>query len=302
MKVAVFGSSGFVGKNLIQALQLETEVQEVSLRNASWKEAIDRETDVMINLVGKAHDHKGTATEKEYYFANVELTKEVVETFKKSNADLLIHVSSIAALEEFGSDKPLEELDNCHPVSLYGKTKREAEEWILAQDLSDQKKIIVVRPPMIHGPGDKGNLGLLYKMISRGVPYPLASFENNRSFLSIDNFCYFLLEIIKKQSKVSSGIYHICDDEPVATKKIIEIIKEVTNKRTINLPIPQIVIQKIAKIGDFIPFPLNTKRLQKMTSNLLVSNEKIKKALSIEHLPVSAEEGLIKTIKSFQLK
>lgn len=302
MKIAIFGGSGFVGKNLIKTLHLKFDVHEVSLRSSSWQKTIDKETDIMINLVGKAHDHKGTATEKDYYFANVELAKQIVEEFKNSDAGLLIHVSSIAALEELGSDKPLEEVDGCHPVSLYGKSKREAEKLLLDNDLPENKKIIIIRPPMIHGPGDKGNLGLLYKMISKGIPYPLASFENDRSFLSIENFCYYVEKIIAKQREIPSGIYHVCDDEAVSTKEIIEIIGAVTNKKTVNLSIPKIIVQKMAKLGDRIPFPLNTKRLKKMTSNLLVSNKKIKMSLGIEQLPVSAKEGLIKTIKSFQIK
>lgn len=302
MKIAVFGSSGFIGKNLVKSLQQNFKVQEVSLRNPVWKNDLDIESEIFINLVGKAHDHKGTATEKDYYFANVELAEQIFETFVKADAKLFIHISSLAALEEYESVKPLKETDNCKPVSIYGKSKREAEELLLKQNLPNGKMLIIIRPPMIHGPGDKGNLGLLYKIISKGFPYPLASFENNRSFISIDNFCFYILEIIKKQENIDSGIYHIADDEPVSTEKIINIIKNVTKKKSINLSIPKIIIQSIAKVGDILPLPLNTKRLKKMTSNLLVSNQKIKSALQIEKLPLTAEQGLAKTIKSFQSK
>ncbi|MGG5208551.1 NAD-dependent epimerase/dehydratase family protein [Chryseobacterium sp. MIQD13] len=298
MNIAVFGGSGFVGKNLIQSRLMDAEIQAISLRDTSWKEAAGS-ADIMINLVGKAHDHKGTASEKDYSFANVELVKEIFDTFIKSDARLLIHISSIAAVEEFESEKPLKEESICNPVSLYGTTKRQAEEWLSAQILPENKKVIILRPPMIHGPGDKGNLGLLYKIISKGLPYPLASFDNSRSFLSIDNFSFFISEIIKNENEIKTGIYHICDDEPVSTKDIITIIKKVTNKRTLNLSVPKIFIQGIAKAGDILPLPINTKRLKKMTGNLLVSNEKIKNTLKITDLPASAKQGLEKTIKSF---
>lgn len=300
MQIVIFGSSGFIGSNLLQSLRLNADVQKVSLRKPLWENDIEDSSNIFINLIGKAHDHNGTATEDDYYFANVELAKQIFEVFKKSNAKLFIHISSLAALEEFKSTKPLKEDDYCRPVSLYGKSKRQAEEWLLKQELPIEKKIIVIRPPMVHGPGDKGNLGLLYKIISKGFPYPLASFENNRSFISMDNFCFYILEIIKKQENIDSGIYHIADDEPISTEKIINIIKDVTKKKSINLSIPKIIIQSMAKVGDVLPLPLNTKRLKKMTSNLLVSNQKIKSALQIEKLPLTAEQGLIKTIKSFQ--
>lgn len=301
MNISVLGASGFVGRNLVKTRLLDCNFQEVSLRDASWRESVAF-ADIMINLIGKAHDHKGTASESDYHFANVELVKEIWNVFVNSNAELFIHVSSIAAVEELESKDPLNEQADCNPVSSYGRTKKDAEKWLLEQLLPTNKKIIIIRPPMIHGSGDKGNLGLLYKIISKGIPYPLGSFDNNRSFLSIDNFCFYITEIIKNKDKIGSGIYHICDDEPVSTKTIIKIIKKVTNKKTIYLPIPKIFIQWIAKIGDVLSLPVNSTRLKKMTSSLLVSNEKIKNTLHIKTLPVSAEEGLFKTIKSFKNK
>src|SRR5690606_36290322 len=145
------------------------------------------------------------------------------------------------------------------------------EQWLMKQELPENKKLIILRPPMVHGPGDKGNLGLLYKLIAKGIPYPLSSFNNRRSFISIDNFIYFVREIIDKQERLKSGIYHISDDEPVSTKEIIAIIKDVTGKNTMNIAFPKFVVKGIAKIGDLLPIPLNSKRLKKMTSNLLVS-------------------------------
>lgn len=300
MKIAIFGSSGFIGKNLVEFLRLNAEVQEIFVRESLWQSSIDEGNDVFINLVGKAHDHQGTATEEDYLFANVEMMQQIFETFKKSNAELFIHISSLAALEEFEADKPLVESDECRPISMYGQSKRKAEEWLLKQNLSPTKKLIIIRPPMVHGAGDKGNLGLLYKLISKGIPYPLASFNNERSFISIDNFVFYIEKIIEKNRSLENGIYHIADNETVSTKKIISIIKEVVQKKVPDISVPRFIVKKLARIGDFSSFPLNTKRLKKMTSNLLVSNQKINSALKVSKLPLTAEEGLIKTIKSFQ--
>ncbi|MNN40153.1 hypothetical protein D3C81_1542150 [compost metagenome] len=134
------------------------------------------------------------------------------------------------------------------------------------------------------------------------MPYPLSSFDNKRSFIAIDNFCFFIEQIIRNHSRMESGIYHIADDEPVSTKRIIEIIKEVTGRKVINIRLPKMVVHVIAKLGDVLPFPLNTRRLKKMTSDLLVSNNKIKEALGIEELPLTAEQGIEKTIRSFEIR
>ncbi len=299
MSILIFGSTGFIGMNLVASLQSSDEVNEISLRDINWKNIINNQN-VFINLIGKAHDHKGTATVSDFYYTNFDLAKEIFNEFVTSDAKLLIHISSLAAIEEFESNTPLLEDHKANPQSFYGKSKRAAEEWLLGQNLPSSKKIIILRPPMVHGPGDKGNLGLLYKLISKGIPYPLASFDNQRSFISIDNFSFFVKEIIEKQNLLQSGIYHITDDEPISTNQIIEIIKKVENRKVMNLSIPKSIVQGLAKVGDVIPIPLNTKRLKKMTSNLMLSNQKIKTALNIKQLPLSAEEGIIKTIKSFK--
>lgn len=297
-KVLVLGASGFIGQNLIKYLQPNFETSAISLRNENWKSKVDS-FDVFINLVGKAHDHNGTATEKDYYYANLDLTKEIFNQFLTSDATLLIHISSLAALEEFESVRPLIESDNANPQSFYGKSKRDAEEWLLKQTLPANKKLIILRPPMVHGVGDKGNLSLLYKLISKGIPYPLSSFDNRRSFISICNFAFFIQEIIRKQHLLESGIYHIADDETISTSQIIEIIKKVENINILNLSIPQSIVKRFAKIGDILPLPLNTKRLKKMTCNLEISNQKIKKVLEIKELPLTAEGGLEVTIRGF---
>lgn len=298
-KILLLGSSGFIGKQFQKTFG--NDIFPMGVREEKWGDFIPRDINVFINLVGKAHDHKGTATESDYYYANFELVKKIYEEFIKSNAELFIHLSSLAALEEFESKKPLTEEDSANPQSFYGKSKRAAEEWLLQQDLPQNKKIIILRPPMVHGVGDKGNLGLLYKFVSKGIPYPLSAFTNNRSFISIDNLSFFVKQIISNYSTLENGIYHVSDDSAISTDKIIQIIGSVENKKVKNIALPIFIVKSIARFGDFISFfPLNTKRLKKMTSSLTVSNQKIKSALGIEKLPLTAEQGLEITIKSFK--
>lgn len=293
--ISILGATGFIGKNLLQYMPY---ARGVSLRDHHWRK--NGSGEVWINLVGKAHDHKGTAKEQDFYFANLELTQQIFQEFLKSEAKLLIHISSIAAVEEFESTKALTESDENRPFSIYGKSKWAAEKWLLEQELPEGKKLIILRPPMVHGQGDKGSLGLLYGLISKGIPYPLTSFDNQRSFISIDNFCFFITEIVEQYKKLESGIYHISDDEVVSTKQIIEIIERVENKKTPKLSLPKFLVIAMAKFGDIVPIPLNTKRLKKMTGSLTVSNQKLKTALAIEKLPLTAQEGLEKTIRSFK--
>lgn len=294
----IFGASGFLGTHLKK--NLSGNVAPVSLREKDWLSKLPEDADVFINCIGKAHDHKGTATEHDFYFANYELAKVLFEEFLKSNAQLFIHISSIAAVEENERTEVLTENSVGNPQSHYGKSKKAAEEYLLKQNIPLGKKLVILRPTMIHGEGDKGNLTLLYKIISKGIPYPLGVFKNSRTFISIDNVVFFIDEIIEKHPEMKGGIYHITDDEPLSTQKIIEIIGEAKGKKPIILSPPKFLINSLAKMGDMISLPINSKRLKKMTSNLIVSNQKIKTALNIDSLPVSAEEGMRKTIESFK--
>jgi nucleoside-diphosphate-sugar epimerase len=153
---------------------------------------------------------------------------------------------------------------------------------------------------MIHGPGNKGNLNLLYGVVKRGFPWPLGAFENKRTFTSIDNVCYIVHGLLTKE--VESGIYHINDDEAVSTNELIEIICSALGKKAHIWRVPRGLMEGIARIGGILHLPLNPERLRKLTENYVSSNAKIKRALGIEKLPVRAKDGLYKTIKAFENK
>jgi len=296
-KILLFGASGFLGSHLKKSLT--HNIVPINIRKENWQKSLSDNTSVYINCIGKAHDHSGIATEKDFYQANFEAVKLLFNEFINSKAFLFIHISSIAVVEENERAEIINEQSECFPVSYYGKSKKAAEDYLLAQDIPDGKKLIILRPVMIHGDGDKGNLKLLYKIISKRIPYPLGSFNNLRSFISIDNVSYLLNEIINKWENIDSGVYNISDDIPVSTKKIIEVIAQTQKRKAIILCLPIVFINFFARTGDLLKLPFNTKRLKKMTSNLIVSNEKIKQSLGIKELPLSASEGLVKTIKNF---
>lgn len=151
---------------------------------------------------------------------------------------------------------------------------------------------------MIHGPGNKGNLNLLYALVKKGLPWPLGDFENRRSFTSIDNLCYVIEGLIEKN--IPSGIYHMADDEVLSTNELIRLMCETMGRNAHIWKVNKTFMKGCASLGGMLRLPLDLERLNKLTENYVVSNAKIKKALGVEKLPVSAKEGLIKTIRSFE--
>lgn len=297
-KITVTGTSGFVGQNLIPYLKRgQAEVQGLSLQNENWKENWDPKADIIIHLAGKAHDTANTSSAQEYFAVNRDLTIALFDLFLKSEAKDFFYFSSVKAVADTVDDVLVEDVVPL-PFTPYGQSKREAEQYLLQAQLPEGKRVFIIRPCMIHGPGNKGNLNLLYKVVERGIPWPLASFENHRSFLSIDNLCYLVEEMIKKQS-VASGVYNFADDKALSTNELVSLIANVSNRKPKLWYIPKGFMNTVATIGDKIKLPLNSERLKKLTENYVVSNQKIKEALQIQHLPISAEEGLRRTIQSF---
>lgn len=298
MKVTITGASGFVGTNLSAYLKNKNiEIESLSLRG-KWINKFNQNTDAIIHLAGKAHDLENTSEQDEYFKINRDLTIELFQQFVTSEAKDFFYFSSVKAVADTVEEIVKEDIKP-NPLTPYGKSKLEAENYLLAQHLPEGKRLFIIRPCMIHGPGNKGNLNLLYKIVEKGIPWPLVNFENKRSFLSIDNLSYLIDEMLIN-TKIESGIYNLADDIPLSTNELIITMNTALDRKARFLPIPKGFIQTIARCGDVINFPLNSERVKKLTESYVVSNQKIKKALGITNLPLTAEEGLIKTIKSFK--
>ncbi len=290
-KIFLTGSSGFVGKYIIDSF-----ISNYHFKFYKRNETILDLSDIVVHLAGKAHDLKNTSNASEYYTVNTDLTIELFDAFLSSDAKVFITLSSVKAIADtLESELTEDHLPN--PITHYGKSKLLAEQYILSKSIPEGKRVYILRPCMIHGPGNKGNLNLLYKIVSNGFPWPLGAFENKRSFCSIDNLCFIINELISNDA-IPSGVYNIADDEPIATNDLIKLISESQGKQYQILNIPVFIIKFISKVGDLFNFPLNSERLNKLTETYIVSNGKIKKAIN-KPLPLSAKEGLMKTLNSF---
>ena len=285
------GHSGFVGINLIELLAPPFKFIKYQKGNK-----VEISQDIVIHFAGKAHDLKKTSNPDEYYQVNTELTQKVFDAFLDSDARVFINLSSVKAV----ADEVLEDLNEeniPNPITHYGKSKLLAEQYILSKEIPKGKRVYVLRPCMIHGPGNKGNLNLLYKLASKGIPWPLGAFDNKRSFCSIDNLLFIIKELIERDD-IPSGVYHVADDEALSTNDIISLLAESQNKKPNIWKVYKGLIQSLAKLGDVLRLPLTTERLQKLIESYVVSNQKIKTAIG-KTLPVSSKEGLLKTFKSF---
>ena len=284
MKFLITGAYGFVGTNLCKylaekgheclALDIPAakrdDVPYVSFY--TWDE-LDKlpVVDAVVHLAGKAHDLKKVASEQSYFDINVGLTEKI---FAAAKTTRFIYFSSSKA-DANGN--------------AYGRSKLAAEQFL-------NGRAIVLRPAMIHGPGNKGNLNLLWGIARRGLPWPLAAFENKRSFTSIANICAAVEALCER---AENGIYPIADDEMISTNRLIELIAETCGKRAKLWRVPKGVMRMVAKLGDVLHLPLNTERIVKLTEDSFVNNSHLKSQLGWNRMPIRAEEGMRRTLRSF---
>ncbi len=307
MKILITGINGFVGTNLVKAfrgnytlygLDIVPNVQDGVESVDSWSELnLAPDADVIIHLAGKAHDTKNTSAEQEYFDINVGLTKQIFDHFLSSQAKRFIFFSSVKAVADTVEGDELTEEATPSSQTPYGKSKLEAEHYILNQPVQGDKRVYILRPCMIHGPGNKGNLNLLYTLVKKGIPYPLGAFENRRSFTSMRNLCRVVEGIIEQD--VLPGIYQVADDESLSTNQVIALMAESLKMKEKIWHIPPKVISAFAKLGDKLNLTINSERLKKLTESYVVSNKKIKKALEIGSMPVTAEQGMRETLQAF---
>ncbi|WP_134090025.1 NAD-dependent epimerase/dehydratase family protein [Olivibacter sp. XZL3] len=300
MRLLYTGPSGFVGRNLAEVFAGRYELFPFSLNRDDWTGKWPNDVDVVVHLAGKAHDVKKVARPEDYIEINTNLTKRVFTEFLASSARDFIFLSSVKAIADTVENSPLTEEAPPRPLTPYGRSKLQAEEYLLSKALPPDKRLFILRPCMIHGPGNKGNLNLLYSVVKKGIPYPLGAFTNLRSFLSIGNLLFVIESIINK-SEIPSGVYNVADDTPLSTTEVIKVIGEVSGKKVRIYSPNKGLIRALARIGDILHLPFNSERLKKMTESYIVSNEKIKRAIDIESLPISSREGLKNTIKSFDI-
>ncbi|MDD3945936.1 MAG: NAD-dependent epimerase/dehydratase family protein [Bacteroidales bacterium] len=327
MNILFTGASGFVGSHLvahfaekghtIDVLDLGQPVPSCVRQSFHWDglNRIDLGVyDAVIHLAGIAHDVRGKANADLYMKVNYGLTKEVFTRFlearsgasaQKAKVRSFIFFSTVKAVADRVEGDVLTEDAMPNPVGPYGESKLKAEKFIResfekagAEAGTQPTNVYILRPSMIHGPGNKGNLNLLYQVVRRGIPWPLGSFDNKRSFTSVRNLCVLVERVAI--GGIPSGVYHVADDAPVSTNRLIELICKSLGKRTRILHFSPGLIRAFTRIGDVLHLPLNSLRLQKLTEDYVVSNRKLKDALGMDAMPYTTEEELLLILESFK--
>jgi UDP-glucose 4-epimerase len=274
MKVAITGASGFVGQNLHRTLSTNgIEVKALSrprfnLNNVQENTVKLKDVDVVVHCAASVHQMKSSKLKSASNFKNVNVlgTQNILTSSNRAGVKQFIFLSTIKVNGESTHGNAFCEQDNPNPIDLYAKSKFDAEQIIMQQALMPYT---IIRPPLIHGPGMKGNMPKLINLVNKPLLLPFGSIKNKRSMLHVFNLCSFI-ERCLLNSNAFQQLFLLCDDQSYSTPELIEQLKRRYNGRVQNLPFSVGFLKILAKLTG------KQQVIQRLTESLVVSNDKAK--------------------------
>jgi nucleoside-diphosphate-sugar epimerase len=312
-RILITGATGFVGRHLCRRLlhegckiravvrsaeaaaSLPQSLEHVVIRDVAaspdWSEAL-RNVDVVIHLVARAHVIKETEADplESYRKINVCVTEGLLEACHRAGVRRVVFLSSIGVLGR-GADMPYRETDQCQPEDDYAKSKLEAEHLVAGFGREGYLETVVLRPPLVYGPGVGGNFLRILKLLRRGVPLPLGRVNNARSMIFVDNLTDAIV-CCAMAPQAANETFHVADSIPIATSELVQELARHLHTPTRLLPVP---VSWVHMAGVLTGKSLDVDRL---TRSLKVDSSRIRQVLGWKPL-VSKEEGLCRTVESF---
>lgn len=228
-KVLITGANSYIGTSFekyVKENNVDFEIDTLDLLNPNWQEFDFSGYDSIFHVAGIAHFSKDESKKDLYYKVNTELTEKVALIAKQAGVNQFVFMSSIIVYgDSTSSERIITKDTKPSPSDFYGDSKWQAEQR-LEKLIEPDFNIVIIRPPMIYGEGAKGNYPRLAKLAKTLPLFPLI--DNQRSMLYIGNFCCFLVEIIRRESK---GIFFPQNKLYVNTSTLVKTISEVHNKR-----------------------------------------------------------------------
>ena len=240
----VTGAGGFVGRRLCTTLEAEgwrvvaLTRQQGDLAECDPSMLLEacRGADIVYHLAGRAHRPDGgrdEAARHAYRRDNVSAALRVHDAARRAGAATFVYMSSIKALADV-SARPLAPDDEPCPQDVYAESKLEAERSLAAR--SQELPVVIVRPPLVYGPGVRGNMASLIEWVDRGLPLPLGAAHAERSLVALDNLTALLGRIA--ECRPSTCVLHVRDDEDLTARRLVERIAASLGRNARLLPVP----------------------------------------------------------------
>jgi len=319
--ILITGATGFVGSHLILKLiqqnwqisaairsyshQLPPNVTPVIIDDiddtTSWYHAL-KDIDIVIHLAARAHilQDKSTNPEAEFFKVNAEGTANLVKQAIQAGIKHFVFISSIGAMTTL-TDQSLTENSPCQPDTPYGRSKLQAEQALI--NLANQSSMAwtILRPTLVYGPGNPGNMERLIQLVNRGLPLPFASVKNRRSFIFIGNLVDAIATSLT-HPKATNQIFVVSDGQDLSTLQLIHKIAYNLGQPCKVLPVPPSLLKLAGYLGDALqclskrPIALNTSTINRLLGSLFVDTSHIQTTLNWQP-PFTLDQGLKQTLQ-----
>jgi nucleoside-diphosphate-sugar epimerase len=257
-----------------------------------WEDAL-KGVDCVLHLAARAHvlDDTELAPLEAFRRVNVDGTRRLAEAARRSGVMRFVFVSSIGVNGTFTTARPFTEADAVSPVEPYAISKWEAEQMLARVASGNGFELVIVRPPLVYGPGVKGNLRRLLRLVASGVPLPLGSVRNRRSFVGLDNLCDFLGHCV--QHRAAGGqTFLLADKEVVSTPQLLRLLARGLDRPARVIPFPPAALRFLAGLAG------KAEEIQRLTGSLEVDSSKAEALLGWKP-QVSLDAGITEMARWF---
>lgn len=308
-KILITGASGFVGKEICKTLESRNILFVPAVRNngrsnqievgdltgtTNWTNALSG-CDVVIHLAARVHvmQDKATVPLESYRKVNVEATMNLARQALASGVKRFIFVSSVKVNGEWTINSPFSCQDQPKPLDPYGQSKFEAETAL--QKLSDETglEVVIVRPPLVYGPGVQANFLRLMRLIQLGIPLPFGKVQNRRSMVALDNLIDLLI-LCTHHPNAAGKKFMVSDDYDLSLHDLIQLISHSMGKKTVLIPIPLNLVTAAAHIAR------QTDNVNRLFGSLQVDISETKKVLGwkpVQTVDVAIEKTVLHFLK-----
>ena len=318
MNILVTGATGFIASHLLPRLDQQGWQIVAALRsprplpvktiivgnidgNTDWQDAL-KDIDVVIHLAARAHilnDRQNP--EAEFFRVNTEGTANLIKQSIGAGVKRFIFISSIGAMATLSS-QVLTESSPCRPDTAYGRSKLWAEQELVELAQNSNMTWTILRPPLVYGFGNPGNMERLMKLIKRGLPLPFGAIENRRSFIFVGNLVDAIATCLS-HPQAANQVFLVSDGTDLSTPQLVRLIAQQMQRPCQLLPIPPRFLKVAAVVGDSWqhlskqPIAINTATVDRLTGSLSVDISHTQNTLKW-HPPFTIEQGIEQTLKS----
>lgn len=299
MRVLVTGANGFVGQSVLKLLPGDGHDVVAAVRRApanrmagieyviigdinattDWRCAL-RGCDAIIHLAATTHltERDDASTQAAYDRVNVDGTRGLLTAAVREGVTRIVYASSIKVNGERTADPGSRQgvlpasftpADEPRPEGPYGSSKLRAENLLLGAAETLVGEVVILRPPLVFGPGQKANMLQLMHWVARGVPLPFAAVNNRRSLIHVDSLAQALITVTSSR-EVTNGVFTVADGS-LSTPQLIETIATALGREARLWPCPSGVLRFAASLGG------QRQRIGKLLDSLRVDSSRFER-------------------------